>query len=337
MEAKSRNKQYMTEGLVLGKFMPLHKGHLALIEFALQRCDLLRVLICAAQPEPIDGNIRFNWLSEIFADNTKVDIVLYQYNQNDLPNTSVSSLEVSAKWAMVIKEMFADIDIIFSSEKYGDFLAGILNARHECFDENRIINKISSTHIRNNPFHFWEYLPYNVQPYFVKKIALVGSESTGKSTLAKRLAEHFQTEYVPEVARNIIEHTKDCKIEQLIEIAASHAKAILLKQKSANKILMSDTELLITRSYAAFLFNQKLCAENWIVEANQFDLYIFLENDCPFIQDGTRLNEKERDALNDHHKVFFEANNIKMVFIGGDWENRFNTSVKTINELFFHD
>ena len=106
---KSRNKQYMTEGLVLGKFMPLHKGHLALIEFALQRCDLLHVLICTVQSEPINGNIRYNWLSELFANNTRVNLVLYQYDENDLPNTSVSSFEVSEKWALVIKEMLANV------------------------------------------------------------------------------------------------------------------------------------------------------------------------------------------------------------------------------------
>lgn len=328
----------MTKGLVLGKFMPLHVGHLALIDFALKNCDLLYVLICAELTEPINGNVRYNWLNQLFVNNNKIEIVLFWYDQKDLPNTSVSSFDVSEKWAEVIKAKFPGLNKIFSSEKYGGYLASILNIRHICFDRKRSLNNISSTAIRNNPFNCWLYIPSTVKPFFVKKIALVGSESTGKSTLAKRLAEHFNTLYVPEMARDIIEQTGSCSFDHLMEIAELHAKTILQKQQNANKILISDTELLITKSYSLFLFDKELVVEDWIEKANQFDLYIFLDNDCPFLQDGTRLDGHNRNELSKYHKAFIESKNVKVVYIGGDWESRFISAIEKINEQFFkHD
>lgn len=327
----------MTEGLVLGKFMPLHKGHLALIQFGLHNCDLLHILICATDKEPVSGEIRYCWLKEIFQHNSKVNLVYYKYDETILPDTSVSSLAASEKWAQVIKKKFPSLKKIFSSEKYGDFLASFLNIRHESFDEERNAFNVSSSQIRNDPFSYFDYIPQNIQPYFVKKIALVGSESTGKSTLAKKLASHYNTSYVPEVARDIMEHTKDCTYEHLQIIAELHAKAIWQKQKEANKILISDTELFITKSYSQFLFKKELEAEKWISDANKFDLYIFLENDCPYVQDGTRLDKKERDRLSEQHKNFFQKNNIALVPVGGDWENRFERCIEIIDEKFLNN
>jgi HTH-type transcriptional repressor of NAD biosynthesis genes len=126
-----------------------------------------------------------------------------------------------------------------------------------------------------------------VHPFFVKKICIVGTESTGKSTLAKRLAEHYKTIYVPEMAREIIEETENCTYDDLLKIAQLHTQKISESILAANKLLIVDTDLNITRSYSQFLFNKGLNVDPWIEEVNQFDLYLFLEPDCEYIQDGT--------------------------------------------------
>ena len=74
--------------------------------------------------------------------------------------------------------------------------------------------------------------------------------------------------------------------------------------------------------------------ENWVEEANQFDLHLFLEPDCDYIQDGTRLSVESRNKLSGHHKMFFQKRNIPVIPVGGNWENRFETACKIINDSF---
>jgi len=322
----------MKRGLVLGKFMPLHKGHVGLIEFAASRCDELIVLACAAEGEPIPGEIRMKWLEATFAEKKKIQPQLLSYNDQLLPNTSESSVAVSKIWAEHLQSILPMIDIVFSSEKYGDYLAEFLHCQHIAYDFSRLNTNISATQIRANPFQYWDFLPNAVQPYFVKKICLYGTESTGKTTLTRRLAAYFQTDWVPEMARDIIEGTEDCTEEHLQQIAVLHAATINEKIKTANKLLFVDTDLNITRSYSQYLFGKDLLVPDWIEQANQFDLYLFLKADAPFVQDGTRLEMLERNRLEKFHRNELTKRGIDYEVIAGDWEVRFLKAVQVIEK-----
>ena len=185
-----------------------------------------------------------------------------------------------------------------------------------------------------NPFKYWNYIPEMVRPYFVKKIAIVGAKSTGKSTLAKMLATHFNTCYVKEIARDIMDRTEDCTPAHLQQITVVHAKEIIAQQAVANKLMFADTELNITKSYSQFLFQQELVVDQWIETANTFDMYLYLDIDCPFEQDGTRLNISSREKLALSHIQQFSKAKINFVGIGGNWENRFNKAVNIIEQHF---
>lgn len=323
-------------GLVLGKFMPLHAGHMALIDFGLNYCDRLIVLICSSDKEEIAGEVRVNWLKQIASDNSRLQIEHLHYNEDLLPNTSVSSRGVSKLWASKIGELFPQLDILFSSEPYGDYMAEFLEIEHKCFDIERAHVKTSASSILKDPFGGWDFIAEPAKPYFVKKIVLLGSESTGKSTLAERLAKEFKTVHVPEMAREIIEKTKDVFYDDLIKIATLHAKTILDYTKKANKLLVCDTDVNITSSYSQYLFNQNLVVPHWIAEANKADLYIFLETDCPFVQDGTRLSEEERNDLSKHHKQHLANAGINYHAITGNWDERFEQAKQLIVKTFYN-
>src|SRR5258705_13529723 len=113
----------MKTGFVFGKFMPLHNGHIALIEFALKHCDKLYVIICFTGKEPINYLIRKQWLYQFFENTPSLTIVSFGYNEKDLPNTSISSRQISKLWADAFKKLLPDVDIVFTSEKYGDYVA----------------------------------------------------------------------------------------------------------------------------------------------------------------------------------------------------------------------
>lgn len=332
MERKSKTS-CMKKGLVLGKFMPVHKGHIALIDFALKHCDQLIILLCHHTMEPISGKQREDWLRELLKDNPKVTVYSHLYDNSLLTDSSESSIEQSANWAAEIKKLFDDVDVIFSSEAYGEYLGHFLGIEHISFDDQRLAHPVAASAILKNPFLHWDNLPLIVRPYFIKKIAILGSESTGKSSLTKILATHYNTVYVPEMARYIIGHTNECTIEHLEEIASLQAKTILEKQKLANKLLFCDTDIIITKSYSRFLFNKELIVPNWIKEANQFNLYLFLETDAAFVQDGTRLNIDERNRLSNYHKEELRKTGKSYTSVKGTWQERFEIACAEIDKL----
>ncbi len=321
----------MIRGLILGKFMPIHKGHLSMINFALTQCEELVILLCVNKKEPIPGKMRKKWLHQLFDNQNKIQI---KYAVTELPNTSVSSKSVSRQWADYIRKKLPEIDIIFTSEKYGDYVAEYLKIKHIQYDCLRAKTPVSAEKIRKNPHQYWDYIPDNVQPYFVKKICIHGAESTGKSILAERLARYFNTEFVPEMARFVIGKSQDCTYNDILKIAEVHAREINNKLLKANKILICDTNLLTTKVYSQYLFHKKPKFENWIEQANKMDYYLFLDIDVPYHQDGTRLGEYTQKELHAEFRAILTEEKTEFQIINGYWQSRFLKSVEQINSLF---
>jgi HTH-type transcriptional repressor of NAD biosynthesis genes len=327
-----------SDGLVFGKFLPLHTGHLALIQFALQHCRRVHVVICAADQttggsESIPGEERELWLQAHHLLENRVKVHLLRYDENELPNTSVSSREVSKAWAAKFKEFLPQLSVVFTSEAYGDFLAEYMGIEHLSFDPGRDLVPVSATAIREKPLTNWEYLPEMVRTYFVKRIAIVGTESTGKSVLAEKLAAHFNTVFVPELGREIIPNSKKTTLEDLYKIIDAQAFAVESSLIKADKVIFMDTGLPTTRSYARYFFGEELSISDKQRDDLRADLYLFLDADAPFIQDGTRLDKRDRDAL----QAALEADPIisglegqEVVRIGGNWEERTARAIEVV-------
>lgn len=109
-------------GLILGKFMPIHKGHQSLIEFGKQNCDELIVLVCALKSEPISGNLRLDWVNELYSEVPKITV---EYTEVELPEAPYSSRSVSKAWATYLSEEFPQVNIVFSSEEIWRLLGRI--------------------------------------------------------------------------------------------------------------------------------------------------------------------------------------------------------------------
>lgn len=324
----------MTRSFTFGKYYPFHKGHEELIRFALGESDEVIVVICVSKSETISGEIRAEWIKKSFPNATRLIIKVFDYSEDDLPNTSESSETVSKIWSDQFSKILPKVDRVVTSEKYGDFVAQFMGIKHLPYNPNRTITPISSTNIRTDLSSNWTFLPEGVKSYFLKKVVIVGTESTGKSTLCELLAEHYRCDYVPEVARSINEHSNECTMDDLKHIASAHAQAIHQSSLSSQKpLLIIDTDIYITKSYANFLFHQDLTVPQHIIEANKADLYIFLNNDCSHIQDGTRLTKEDRDRLHLSHIKTLEKNNISYIRISGDWESRFQKAVEHIDQL----
>src|SRR5207237_253098 len=92
-------------------------------------------------------------------------------------------------------------DVVFSSEEYGPEYARLMGARHVMVDRGRATVPISGTAIRADPGAHLDFLEPPVRSYYMPRVVLIGAESTGKTTLAGRLAELFREPWVAEYGR----------------------------------------------------------------------------------------------------------------------------------------
>jgi HTH-type transcriptional repressor of NAD biosynthesis genes len=151
----------MSTGFLLGKFLPLHHGHIHLIETAQKRVDHLTVLVCSLKREPIPGELRCQWVRELFP------TVNVQHFSEDVPQYPEEHPDFWAIWLGVIRRYVpVGPDFVFTSETYGDKLAEILGAQHICVDLKREMFPVSGTAVRENPAAYWHLIPPPVQAYF---------------------------------------------------------------------------------------------------------------------------------------------------------------------------
>jgi HTH-type transcriptional repressor of NAD biosynthesis genes len=241
---------------------------------------------------------------------------------------------------MYVKTKFGQFDRVFTSEDYGDIFAKSMGAEHWKFNQSRTIVPVSATIIRQKPIKYWDYINNFAKDYFVKKICIVGTESTGKTVLAQQLAKDFNTVWVPEMGRELVPNARTCTIDDLELVATEHAKSILKHIRLANKVLFIDTDLNITQSYSEFLFNKTLSVESWIEKANEADYYLYLDPTAPWIDDGTRLDLYARNQLNTSHwKHFSNKKNFAVFNFDNSidrpmaYEIRYRTVLQTVEEF----
>ena len=332
-------------GVVFGKIMPPTKGHMFLISSALQHCEKVTVVVCSVSGEPIPGELRFRWVKDIYKDNKRVNVVhcseeLPQYPEED----KISFWDL---WADVIRRYTPeDIDCLFTSEEYGLPFSKRLGTDHYLVDLDRKSYPVSGTAVRNNPFGNWDNLPDVVKPYFIKRIAIVGPESVGKSTLTKNLAFHFHTAFVPEYGRFVYENAEQngLKLEvkdfPLISKGRQQLEDWLLK--TSNKIIITDTEDICTNIYSQ-LYCPDRCHEvyDWFREkienGRKYDLYILLKPDVPAVQDGTRNFLEEREMHYEMIRQDLINQNCNFVEVGGDYKFRTEISKGIISKLIKND
>ena len=323
----------MIKAFVFGKFLPFHKGHEALIRFALTQSDFLSVLVCCSDREKLSDRVRKNWILGTFKDIEKIEVDSFNYSECDLPNTSETSLEVSKVWAEILKKFYPDFSLLITSEPYGELVARFMRITHIAFDPQKVIIPVSASMIGQDIFSNWNYLPDPVKRYLAIRVVIAGTESTGKTTLANRLALHYNCRLVSEAGRELIPDSKEFSFNDLHLVANAHSESIYRATSGDSPLVILDTDIHTTISYSKFAFNRKLNVSESVYEANRADLYLYLNNDVSYFQDGTRLNEDDRNRLDHSHRLILKEHRIDLIEIRGDWETRFARAIFEIDLL----
>ena len=165
----------------------------------------------------------------------------------------------------------------------------------------------------------------------IKKIAIVGPESTGKSTLAKALATELNTVWVPEFARTYINNL-DRPYDEY-DLAAIVKGQLEEEQKLlplANEFLISDTELLVIKIWSEVKYGH---CDPWILEQyarQHYHLHLLTYPDIAWQYDPQREHPEAQEELLQLYIEEFQTRQINFVRIKGDHQNRLKTALEAI-------
>jgi HTH-type transcriptional regulator, transcriptional repressor of NAD biosynthesis genes len=343
-------KQY-NNGLVLGKFMPPTIGHLFLINSAAEQCEEVFVMICSDETQPISGKLRYDWLKQIYKYRDNVTIIWCTDENPQYPH-ECSSIDDFYKlyWVPSVYSRIPSLDSIFTSEEYGDEFARYLsefypNIKHVCVDQPRKTFDISATKIRENPFKYWDFIPFVVRPYFhkdVKRIVVMGPESTGKSTLNCNLAKYFINKerdstpnFVEEYGRLYTEQNGlDLNQEDFENIAIWHSNMIKKALSSGHKQIFVDTEAMTTKIFGEmYVKNFDSTEIDKIIKEQHFDLYLLCDIDVPSISDNTRKFDTERVTHLERIKAELETQGLNYTLISGSWDERLEKAILAVEKI----
>ncbi|QNA83062.1 AAA family ATPase [Sphingomonas sp. So64.6b] len=162
-----------------------------------------------------------------------------------------------------------------------------------------------------------------------RTICLHGPESTGKSTLAPRLARHLSGAVVDEYGRTFAEaHGVDFTMADLVTIAQTHDR--LTRAMNGIDLLILDTDPLMTAVWADMLFGYR---DPWFdAWTGTADLYLLFDIDLPWIEDGTRMfgSVAERQRFFDLSRAELERRGVRWALVRGEGEERFASALAAI-------
>lgn len=342
------------KGLIFGKFLPPHKGHIGLIRDALTHPGLteLHVLVCSLpdlkfgdvliKREAVPGILRVNWIKAIFAEEPRIRVHLVHEENPQSPDEHSIFWDI---WAGVIKQWAGEVDVIFTSEEYGETLKGFLGADHIKVDGWRLKNRISGHEIIADPVENWAHIMPQSRAFFIKRIVLLGPESVGKSHTSRIIAAKVGACQVPEMgSARKYDHLgpKDWTSQIFSEILTFQKSAEdQVAFDSQSPFMICDTDAIQTIAWWKWYTGD--LPPDWAVkiatEGSQAALYFLLYPSVEWRQnpEGTRRFPKleDRNLFANEELNYLRMTSVPRVLIYGDtFEKREARIMESIGSRF---
>ncbi len=305
--------------LVVDKFSPLHRGHEHLLRVAQAGCRRL-VILSWSEPEFARcGRARRQaWLK---ARHPEAEVLVLDgqtlaegaqargLSRRELPaNTAPDAVQRDFVAWLLQSWLRCTVDAVFTSEDYGDELARMLTQQfravqpqhaavtHVCVDRQRLRVPVSGTAVRADLQAMREYVAPDVYADLVPRIGLLGGESSGKTTLARALADALGSVWVPEYGRQRWEELRaTLGVDELLAVARKQVSLEAEAAQQARGWLVCDTTPLTTLQYCLHDHGHAP-PELHELARRPYDLTVVCEPDFDFVQDGCRRDEGFRAA-----------------------------------------
>ena len=164
------------------------------------------------------------------------------------------------------------------------------------------------------------------------KIAITGPECTGKSTLAKKLAKHFETIWIPEYAREYIENlSRPYHRDDLLKSASGQYNAIEDVENQSLPIVFADTEMTVLKVWSDHKYGQTPPQILEMLDKQHFDHYLLMNIDLPWVYDSQREHPHLRQHFFDIYKNELISRKWPFSVISGTEEARFQNALEVLN------
>jgi HTH-type transcriptional repressor of NAD biosynthesis genes len=171
----------------------------------------------------------------------------------------------------------------------------------------------------------------------MKRVAIVGAESTGKTTLAIALAEHYQTTWVPEFGRLYTEARRPrgelWHSDEFTFIATEQARMEEALARIANRVLICDTDPLATAIWHERYLREPSAAVLAVAADRTYDLYVLTDVDTPFVPDDIRDGQSIRQWMHDRFHEELSRMATPMLMVSGPHDKRLAAAVARIDSL----
>jgi nicotinamide riboside kinase len=170
------------------------------------------------------------------------------------------------------------------------------------------------------------------------KIAMFGPESTGKTTLAIQLAEHYQTAWVPEFARDYLQEKWNnkkeiCTVDDMLPIAFGQVAVENEKLATAKQFLFCDTNLMVTKVFSEVYYGFCDPLLDQAVQEHEYDLFFLTDIDVPWEKDDLRDKPSGRESVFSVFKKSLIDNKKPFITLSGDKNHRLKNAIKITDDL----
>jgi HTH-type transcriptional regulator, transcriptional repressor of NAD biosynthesis genes len=313
----------LKHGLTLGKYAPLHKGHQYVIDTALAEMDKVTVIIYdAPETTNVPLNVRSNWLKKIYP---KINVVEAWDGPTEVGDTP--GIKKKHEDYIISKLKIRNVTHFYSSEFYGEHMSVALGAVNRLMDPERKANHISGKLIRENPFIHRKFLHPLVYRDLITNVVFLGAPSTGKTTIAERMAKEFGTTWMPEYGREYWEkHQKNRRLSlaQLVEIAEGHLEREENLLSESNQYLFADTNATTTFMFSLYYHATALPRLVELAEkcSSRYDVVFLCDTDIPYDNTWDRSGDTNRQVF--HKQIIGDllVRKIPYFVLSGDLETR---------------
>jgi HTH-type transcriptional repressor of NAD biosynthesis genes len=329
--------------LVVGKFCPLHKGHEYLINAAAAAAERVVILSYTSRDLGFPAAVRDQWLTQLYGarslsrKNKYVIIVLDDCH--GVPDDDAPDIEHREFCYRFLNERNLIPDVVFSSELYGDGFADHLAKRsgkpvaHVCLDVRRDVVPISATMLRKNK-DFWPVYTSSVVRADMPRghrILFIGGESSGKTTICRRVSELTGHPWVHEYGRELYEaQGNHVDLQDMVKIGREQIRRED-EAASFEEYVFCDTSPLVTRFYSEKWFNE--CdGDLRLMSQREYDKVYFCNRDFDFVDDGARNGETFSDEQALYYAKFLRQRGVRVIELYGSIEERAQRVLETYED-----